>query len=182
MSLTYAEKYFPTFFRMEDLTSVVFILQGTLTYENETERQLEARGHYSSSANWPTETSLDISRGIWNFLMYVRSFYISPTFLAETPTISSGALVDNIKSSPTHILFSYLCYIRSCDSPSAHRRSHCPVFSNRTQAVLTSDLWTTPTPSIKCGLCPRYWAHFGAMGRILTPDLWPLTFYIFMAV
>ena len=141
MSLTYAEKYFPTFFRMEDLTSVVFILQGTLTYENETERQLEARGHYSSSANWPTETSLDISRGIWNFLMYVRSFYISPTFLAETPTISSGALVDNIKSSPTHILFNYLCYIRSCDSSAAYRRSHCPclVIGHRLSWLQTSE-------------------------------------------
>jgi len=87
-------------------------------------------------------------------------------------------LADNMKWSTTHILFNYLCYFRSCVSPSAYRRSHCPEFSNRMQAVLTSDLWRTSTPSINCGLGPRDPAPLRYKGPILTPDLWPLTLYL----
>jgi hypothetical protein len=145
--------------------SILFTFSRILTYENEnkTHRHLEAHGHYSSGANWESKMSLDISRGIWKCLWFVNMFIF--------PKISSGnskdvtrnpnweTLVENIKWTPTNILFNCMWYFRNCISPSAYRWSHCPKFSNRIQAVLTSDLWRTLTPSINCGLCPRYRVH-----------------------
>ena len=86
-----------------------------------------------------------------------------------------------MKWSTTHILFNYLCYFRSCASPSAYRRSYCPEVSNRIQAILTSDLWRTSTPSTNCGLGPRKRAHCGRRAQY-EHRICAFTFYIFRAL
>jgi hypothetical protein len=126
MSLTCTEQYFLTFFTWRTPQSIIFTFRGTPTHENEhkTQTQLEAHGHYSSSANWQSKTSLDISRDIWKFLWFLNIFIfptISPgnrTEITRNPSWDTPA--HNMRSGAQHTFCSTTCATSEIQLRSQH--------------------------------------------------------------